>query len=679
MKKSIFLSICLLAAASALSVSAQPASGDKPFRGRFNNLLFEDRLAGVKDTGSVFKVGGEWFPFPAYEDRDAWEELSKDCKPAVLKKAEAALHNPWQPIPPSVYLEFEKTGNRGLMKNESNNFLYLNALICGELVEGRGRFLKEIMDRCYLMCIQPTWSHAAHSGRQPGRRTLPDGEHYAVTLHSSYVAAIIAVGWHYFHELWDEQDPSVSKFVQKTMKERIFDPYMSDWYAENFHPWMGYAKQSHAINNWNPTCNTGVLIASLLMIQDQKELDAMIARLFYSMDSYLSYIFQDGCCDEGPSYWRMASGKFYEFSRVVCDASQGKINVFDDPFLHRACEYKSKTDLGDGWVVDYGDGGARDSGDPMLLFRIGTDLGNKEIIDYAIYNSTYPEEQKFKVGGFPSQEAMTGLEFIRYRTRFKEAQKEALEACGGDYYVLKKELRKKVASVWYDQTQQAVMRPGGGWTLACKAGSNDESHNHCDCGSCILFVDDCPVFIDPGTATYGKDTFGPGRYKMWHIRSASHNVPMINGCEQIPGKHYTKDVACDLEKNTLTADLAGVYPEDAAVNSWVRTYSVSRGNLTITDAYDLSARKAPDCLRFTVQGEVKVSGGFITIKAHSFDGKKEVMVKLRFPKGMKATVEEKKLEDAKLSRTWGESLRTIVLTSPANAPLKGVYVVQVTK
>lgn len=664
--------------AISVSVFAQTKPGQS---GRFNNRLFENAYDALPNKAEVFKVGGDWFPYPDYSDRAAWEELSEAARAAVMKKGEAALKSKWNYIPASTYIEFEKTGNRDLMKGETANITNLTAMVVAELVEGKGRFMNEIMDRCWLECTRFNWGHAAHTGRQPSHRTLPTPEWHAVTLHSTYVAASVAVAWHFFHEKWDEIDPSISQTIQKAMKTQIFDPYMSDYYAEHFHPWMGLTKKvGHAVNNWNCTCNTGVFIAATLMMQDQEELNKMIERIFLTFDNYLSYIYQDGCCDEGPSYWRMASGKFYEFSRYVNYASCGKMNVFGDKLLRKAGEYKSKTDLGDGWVVDYGDGGARATGDPLLMFRYGYDINDQEMINYAIYNSTYPEEKKFKVGSFPASEIMNALEWVRYRPMIKEAQQAALEEAGGDYDALKKKLRKNVTNVWYDQTQQAVFRSPKGWTLACKAGSNDESHNHNDCGSCILMIDTCPVLVDPGTATYTKDTFGPNRYTMWHISSLSHNVPKINGCIQQAGKEFcTSSVSCNTSKGLFSADIAGVYPKDAACTKWMRSYKLEDKKLTIRDEYSLSQRKAPDEIRFTVWGDVAVKNGFVEINTHNFKGDMKLSVKLHYSSNLTASCEEKVLEDKKMKAVWGDKLTTIILSSSADAPLSGSYEVTVSR
>jgi hypothetical protein len=55
-------------------------------------------------------------------------------------------------------------------------------------------------------------------------------------------------------------------------------------------------------------------------------------------------------------------------------------------------------------------------------------------------------------------------------------------------------------------------------------------HNHCDKTSFVLRVHDAPVFIDAGTFCYTPDV---GR-RYAHRRTGSHNLVVVDGCEQAP-------------------------------------------------------------------------------------------------------------------------------------------------
>lgn len=227
--------------------------------------------------------------------------------------------------------------------------------------------------------------------------------------------------------------------------------------------------------------------------------------------------------------------------------------------------------------------------------------------------------------------------------------------------------------------------------MAAKAGNNGESHNHNDVGSAILYVDSKPVFIDPGVGTYTKDTFSSNRYSIWLNQSDWHNLPLINGCSQIPGRECAaKDVECNLDEGTLSMDISGAYPEDASCRRWNRTWTLSDRGLSLAEEFELSRRTAPDVVNFLCRGDVylpgdqipdggKVRNGNVVIVAYSFSLKSNVSMVMTYPKELTPSVTVKDLtEDKKITRSWGNELKRISFTSGQRAPLKGRYDFNVT-
>jgi hypothetical protein len=80
--------------------------------------------------------------------------------------------------------------------------------------------------------------------------------------------------------------------------------------------------------------------------------------------------------------------------------------------------------------------------------------------------------------------------------------------------------------------------PDEGLFLAMKGGDNNESHNHNDVGSFIVYKNGKPVLIDAGVGEYTKQTFSPDRYKIWSMQSLYHNLPSFDGVGQVNGSQY---------------------------------------------------------------------------------------------------------------------------------------------
>lgn len=642
--------------------------------------MFTDALEASLKEGA-FKSGSDWMPYPAYSDRQAWDVIGEGYREEVTALAEKAMKYVWKPIKASAYLEYEKTGNRALMKDSYDSRKHLAALAAAELLEGKGRYLSHLADGLWMLSHQISWSHAQHTRYQSSKRTLPVEGERPITLHSSNMGSTMAYILYFFKDEFDKMDPSIAITVKNALKKNILEPYLDPatrmW-------WMGDVEGVASLNNWSPYCTSNVVSVFLLCEDDPQRLEAALRQSARTMDLYMSNIASDGACDEGPSYWDMSVGKVYDYAKIMSDASRGRMNVFDDDLMRRMGEFKSKTYFGDGYVMNFADGKCRDIGDLSMMFRYGKDTGSKELVGFVISQQAMPSKKTFKTSvGFTYMFRV--LETLCGEPVLRQAQQEALAAHGGDFRKMKKGLVSGIGSVWYDQTEYAILREGK-WTLAAKGGHNSERHNHNDVGSGILYVNSRPVIVDPGVGTYVKDTFGPNRYTIWSNSSEWHSVPVINGCAQKFGREFAaKDSSCDLDGAVFTTDIAGSYPEEASCVSWKRTWTLSDGCLVLKDQYELSQRKTPDVENIIVRGDVSLPGqlgpdgvkvrkGEIVITAYSFTKKSSETLLLTYPAELTPSLSVQDLTlDKRMEKAWGNTLTRISFTSKAKAPLKGEY------
>ena len=629
----------------------------------------------------AFAAGRDWYPYPSYEDRKGWAEIFGDDAKAFIARGEKRLDYTWLVAMASDYLDYERTGSRARMQhiNECNHTALCD-LTLAELAEGKGRFIDKIVDGLWMMSEKTTWVHSYHQPQQPSKRALPDSRWVFIDLGAHQWGSDIAVVWHFLHKEFDKIDPSISYAVQQAMDRQIFSPFL-DLEKEKTMNWIGIARQSKTLNNWCIWGNANIMLAFLLMEQDNARLHQALERSVASVDLYMNSVKADGACDEGPGYWTHAAGKLRDYARIMYDASGGKFNIFGNAQARAMGEYASRVFLGDGWTVNFSDGSARATSSVPLTYFYGCDFGSKELKDYSIYLNTKQNpksmcEMPLLSGSYDLNQK---LDVLRYRKSFEEYASLALDEAGGNIKKMLKNLRAEVPSfTWYPETRHLIAHKDK-WALGAKSGYNHESHNHNDVGSFILFYDNVPVFIDSGSTTYVKDTFGPNRYKIWAMQSSWHNLPDINGKPQKFGFEYAaKDDFADKKKLTFRTDISGAYPKSAACSKWVRSYALSSDGLTISDEYALTQRVAPDAVHFLVSGTVKVLGsGEIAIEESTFDKGKTHKFILSHPKSLTATVETKELDDKKLSKVWGPALHRITLTSSSSAPLKGEYVFKV--
>ena len=128
-----------------------------------------------------------------------------------------------------------------------------------------------------------------------------------------------------------------------------------------------------------------------------------------------------------------------------------------------------------------------------------------------------------------------------------------------------------------------------GLYLAMKGGSNAESHNHNDVGSFVVYSDGKPVLIDVGVGAYTAKTFSAERYTIWTMRSNYHNIPEINGTEQIAGEKYcAKNILYNENDGSLSLELKDAYPSGSGIKSYRRTGQLAQNTVRITDSFEFA-------------------------------------------------------------------------------------------
>lgn len=591
-------------------------------------------------------MDGEWVPYPAYSDREGWNSLlSEEDRQTLIKAGEKMLDYKWQVIRATDYLEYERSGERNIMQNPYEaNRKAINVLMMAELAEGKGRFVDQLINGVFFSCEMTSWVLSAHLPRQSTKRSMPDWREQIIDLGSGNYGSMLAWVYYFFHDTFDKADPVISLRLRHELQERILDPYMEndrEW-------WMAFHwKPGEIINNWNPWCNSNVLQCYLLLEDDRDKLTDAVWRTMQSVDKFINFVKSDGACEEGTSYWRHAAGKMYDYLQILSDGTNGKVSLFNNPMIRRMGEYISRSYVGDGWVVNFADASAKGGGDATLIYRYGRAVESEEMMQFAAYLL------KGKRPTIPlGNDAFRTLQCVLLNKELEQTRPaHNVPAC-----------------TWYPETEFCYLTNNSGWFLATKGGFNNESHNHNDAGTFSLYINNTPILIDAGVGTYTRQTFSSERYSIWTMQSNYHSLPMINGVPQRFGQEYkATNVVCKEKQRFFSADISTAYPEEAAVNSWIRSYKLENKRLVITDKFSLKEIKAANQVNFLVWGDIDISkSGKVIIKV----GKEQAT--LEYPANFKATLETIELPDTRLSNVWGKQIYRIVLTD-TQKKLEGNY------
>lgn len=607
------------------------------------------KKASLQQVKASLVSKSQWIKYPAYTNRGAWDALTGLHKQGLIQKGEQYINYEWKVVKATNYLEYERSGSRVAMENPfGSNNTALSHLLLAELAEGKGRFMDQIINGVWQACEMSSWVLSAHLGAQKSKRSLPDFNEQIIDLTSGDLGSFLSWAWYFLHSEWDKVNPIIASKLRKEIQERILEPYLarSDywWQAFNYKPGM-------LVNNWNPWCNFNVLTCFLLLEEDTDKLASAVHRSMISVDKFINYTNEDGACEEGPSYWGHAAGKMYDYLQLLSYATNGQMNIFNEPMIKNMGEYIARSYVGNGWVVNFADASAKGGGEPGVIYRYGKAVGSSDMQQFAAYLVNNKQG---------NNEINAGRDFFRTM--------ENLSSCN-ELMQTNPSLPSPAYS-WYPQTQFCYMKNKQGFFFAAKGGHNNESHNHNDAGTFSLYVDEMPMFIDVGVGTYTRQTFSSERYSIWTMQSNYHNLPLINGMPQQYGSQYrAKDVVFDSKKSSLTMDISGAYNKDASVKSWIRSYRLlSTGGLIIEDVFNLAATKAANQVNFMVWAKPDIShAGMVVLE------KEGRHIKMNYDTAsFEASVETITQTDPRLAKVWGDEIYRLTLTAKKQA-LKGLY------
>ena len=575
-------------------------------------------------------------------DDPFWRDSIPDTmRQSYIQYGEQYLGKPWTVLPWTVFAENKITGNR--VHYEAICFekrRQLAALVMAEIMENNGRFLNDIIDGMGSFCEETWWGIPAHYNQR-----IPLAEQQEVDLFNAETASLIVWTRYMLQPQFDAFAPDLCLRIDREIERRILAPAVEKDY------WWKTAGM-----NWNPWICSNWLTCVLVCEKDEARKAEAISQIRLATQAFIDAYPEDGGCDEGPGYWDRAAASMFEVMRLLAEESGNPENPGESSItskIRNMAAYAYRTYIGNAYCVNFADAHENKSvGQVNIVYPFGRWLGDQTMCEFAAYLGRQkgvlenPAALYDKSGNFPT--LGRELLFLRHINDFiAETPREPL-----------------LNDVWLGNLQIMTARRGQLF-VAMKGGNNGESHNHNDVGSFVVYADGEPLFIDPGVGEYTAKTFSDDRYDIWTMQSQYHNLPQINGIDQKDGKQHAAKVISHND-GRLTLDIAGAYPEEAAVKSWKRTVSSTESGITVTEHYCLGDYRQPARLMLITTVQPRLYGqssaafrassaaGAIILGRHRLDYD---------PRQLSATVEDmSSLLDPLLQNIWGPKMYRIILT-----------------
>lgn len=549
----------------------------------------------------------------------AGDAFWRDSIPTEMRQSYISYGNqyagkPWTVLPWTVFAENKITGNRvnyeGLCFEKRRQ---LAALVMAEIMEGRGRFISDIINGLGSFCEETWWGIPAHYSKP-----IPLTELQEVDLFNAETAGLVVWTRYVLEKQLDTFSSALCQRIDREIERRILQPAVEKDY------WWKTAGM-----NWNPWICSNWLACVLICEKDEARKAEAIRQIRQAIRAFIDAYPEDGGCDEGPGYWDRAAASMFEILRLLPDDAN-----FSGMFgkIQRMAAYAYKTYIGNDYCVCFADAHENKAAQQVnIVYPFGLWLNDQTMRAFGAYLGqrkqvlSNPAALFDKSGNFPT--LGRELFFLRHIREFMAEQPH----------------EPLLKDVWLPDLQIMTARRGNLY-VAMKGGHNGESHNHNDVGSFIVYSNSEPLFIDPAVGEYTAQTFGKGRYDIWTMQSQFHNLPQINGVDQKDGKSFAAKVVSH-KNGQLTLDIAAAYPNEAAVKSWKRTVSARATGISVVEDYELDACRQPTRLMLMALSP--------TALQHLHYDKRQLEV----------TVEDisNKL-DPVLQKMWGQQMFRIILT-----------------
>lgn len=448
---------------------------------------------------------------------------------------------------------YATTGNRSVFESVYSNYQSrLEHYSFMLMLDGDEKYIEPLADIIWNICDFESWTipaHIAENAPEERRKTSLD-------LCSTILAFTLAEVLYY---VGDKLPKLVYKRAKYEVRYRLIESYAKN----DDYGWM------RVKSNWASVC-IGATLCAYLYAAEKEEIDAQIPRMIETAKCYLEGFDDEGCCMEGYSYWNYGFSYFCLFASMLRDYTDGEIDMFKDPKVHEIALFQQNVAINDTQSVCFSD--------------CPTSFQPANWLSHFLKNE-YPD---IEIPSIPPSRGAARLRYVLWQ----------------DPALAISEMHPK--SKVFHEAQWFIYR-GTAYNFACKAGHNNEQHNHNDVGSFLISKNGKVTFCDPGKGEYTRQYFSNERYSILACSSRGHSVPIINGQYQVTGNKKSQ-IYVEEEKR-YAYSIENAY-DIASLSSLRRDFVLEDDAIVLTDTYEFTEKPQSVVERFVslTQPEVICAG-----------------------------------------------------------------------
>ena len=319
-----------------------------------------------------------------------------------------------------------------------------------------------------------------------------------------------------------------------------------------------------AHNNWGQVCHAGILAGALALAEENpSEAACFVQRCVDKLPISMKALAPNGNYPEGPGYWNYG----LEFNVAAMALLEGTLKsdfgLASMPGFMETGAYLDLVTGPSGATFNYADGGPG-RGTCYATWWFAKRFGRPDILPY------------FELGAYrryvgmrrPIKRGFRGNRLFPLSLFYVQDVPEGTKPAAPLVWDAKGPVPITVQRAsWDDETAMFV---------GIKGGSPSAPHGHMDGGSFVLESEKVRWAVDLGAEPYhrieamGMDIWNmrqeSQRWTLFRLGTSSHNVPMIDGCQQsVKGSAKVAEVKRDGAASTVTLDLSSLYTNAASV------------------------------------------------------------------------------------------------------------------